>query len=230
MAIMVYHELCCKGLKQKLAAAGAICGKTLKSKSAPEGRFYPHVLCYDNCNSDEWLLQKDRILKSGVVDYAKKRPDGAFGVRRDYTPEEQAELGFYPVEFSKGGNKMSWKCKWIANEDPAFYASQASPDDVVVYTVIYEDGGGGGCYIKNGRKITDKPLVLLDDANQNPQKLLDLTVGALKAAKLEDFAAEVKARASRCKTYSEMCSLVVEYVDFDKLECKEDSDEEYISL
>lgn len=215
MANMVYHELCCKNLKQKLATAGVICGKTLRSKSAPEGRFYPHVLCYENCNPDAWFVQKNRILKSGVVDYAKTNPDGTSGVRRDYTPEEQAELGFYPVEFSKSGNKMTWACRYISNDDPAFYASAALPDDILIFTVIYDDGCDGGCYIKRGKKIADKPLVDPAEANGDTQALLDMAYGALVEAKLEDFATDVKRRSSLCKTYNEMFSMVSDYIDFD---------------
>lgn len=226
MANMVYHELCCKNLKQKLAAAGVICSKTLKSKSAPEGHFYPHVLCYDNCNADAWFIQKNRILKSGVVDYAKKNPDGTSGVRRDYTPEEQSELGFYPVEFSKGGNKMTWACRWVSNDDPAFYASSVLPDDTLIFTEIYEDGCDDGCYIKRGKKVADKPLVDPANADNDMKKLFDMTYRALIEAKLENFATEAKRRSSLCKTYDEILSMVADYVDFDAPPKEEEDDEE----
>ena len=153
MANFVYHELECEGLKEKLINAGVIYEKSLVSRSAPEGRLYPHVLDYYKCNPEEWEKEKAKILENGVIDFAEKNPDGKYGVRRDYTPEEQAQLGFYPVQFSEDGGTMSWLCRWISNEDVSFYASTALPEETMLFTESYEGDFDGGCYLKNGENV-----------------------------------------------------------------------------
>lgn len=214
MANMVYHELYCEGIKQKLIELGVVYEKSLTSRSAPNGRIYPHVLDYNKCNSEEWQKELSKILKDGVVDCAEKNEDGTYGVRRDYTPEEQSELGFYPVNFSEDGNKMSWLCRYISNEDPAFYASSALPDEIMIMTEVYEGEYDGGCYLKAGQKIADKPTAPLVGANGNIFNLIGIASNILKEFDLADQATKMQKRVTACELYEEALRVIADYVDF----------------
>ena len=167
MANFVHHTLSCEGIKQKLIDSGVVYEKTLKSKSAPKGRAYPFVLDYAKCDEVEWAKEIRNILERGVINCAIKGPDGRYGVRRDYTEDEKSELGFYPVKFSEDGNEMTWLCRWIENEDVAFYASKALPEETMILEESYEGTYDGGCYLKNGVNIGEyKPKIREDESDE----------------------------------------------------------------
>ena len=153
MTDFVYHELKCKGIKEKLTNIGVVYSKRLTSKSCPEGEVCPYVLDYSKCNAKEWLKEKLEIIKSGMIDCSIKGPDGRYGVRKECPIEIQEQLGFFPVEFSEDGNVMTWFCRYISNPDVAFYASYAIPEDVMIYTEFYENELDRHYCIQNGNRI-----------------------------------------------------------------------------
>lgn len=218
MANMVYHELYCENLKEKLIEKGVIYEKSLTSRSAPNGRVYPHVLDYGKCNEEEWKKEKADILERGVVDYGKRNEEGKCGVRRDYTPEKQAELGFYPVEFSEDGNKMTWLCRYVSNEDISFYTSSALPDEVMILTEVYEGEFDGGCYLKNGEKIADIPTAPLIGANGNIFNLGGIASNVLREAGLSDQVSKMQKRITSSQSYEEALRVISDYVIFGKVE------------
>ena len=227
MANMVYHEIYCEGIRRKLFGAGVICEKVLTSRTSPQGRFFPYVLDYSKCAPADWAAEKAEILERGVVDCSKRGPDGNYGLRRDYTEEEQSELGYYPVSFDEGGDKMSWLSKWTSNEDVAFYASKALPDETIIFCQEYEGEYDGGCYLKNGEKIIDKPIAPNADNDISVPEALKIASDALKEAGLEAQAKEMEKRvkADFPRTYA--MSIILDYVDCERTEAVE---EEIIQL
>lgn len=220
MANIVYHELYCEGIKQKLMDAGVICEKTLTSKSYPKGKVLPHVLDYSKCNREEWEDEKERILKDGIVDYGKRNEKGECGVRRDYTPEEQSELGYYPVQFSEDGNKMIWFCRYIPNEDISFYASSALPNEVMILHESCEGDYYGGCYLKNGNNFANKPVARLIGAAGNIFNLTGIASRALRESGLCEQAEQMQKRVASCKSYEEAIAVIVDYVETEETEEK----------
>lgn len=156
MANCVYHELICEGIKEKLIRSGVLYEKRLISKGCPEGEIYPYVLDYGKCNPEEWLKEKLEIIKTGVIDCSIKGPDGRYGVRKEYPVEIQEQLGYFPVQFSDDGNTMTWLCRYISNQDVAFYASYALPEEKMEYVESYEGDLDCQCYIQNGKRIEKK--------------------------------------------------------------------------
>lgn len=221
---MVYHELYCEGIKEKIIGGGFVGEKVLKSKSAPKGRLYPFVLDYGKCNPEEWEKEKEKILKDGVVDYGRKSENGEYGARRDYTAEEQAELGFYPVQFSEDGNRMSWLCRWIPNEDISFYTFTALPDEVMILTESYEGSFDFGCYLKNGNNFAELPKVNLIGADGNIFSLTGIASQALRKAGLSEQAERMQKRITNCNSYEEAISVIADYVMFED-EKREDEEE-----
>lgn len=218
MANMVHHEIYCEGIKEKLIEKGVVYEKSLTSRSAPNGKVYPFVLDYGKCNGDEWEKEKEKILKTGVIDCSKKNADGTYGVRRDYTPEEQAELGFYPVSFCKDGNRMTWQCRYVSNEDPSFYTSLALPEEIMILTETYdgdfEGDFDGGYYLKNGKSIADMPIAPLIGANGNIFSLGGIATNALREVGLYDQALKMQKRITKCESYEEALGVISDYVIF----------------
>lgn len=189
MANYESHHLYAQGLRDKLLAVGAI--EELPSSSHAKEIGNTHMLHFAKCNKEEWEKELKRILDHGVIDFAVPKPDGkGYGVRRDYTPEEEAKLRWWPVQFRDDGNEMMWLCRWVANDTPAFYASLALPDQTLIYDQFYEANYDGGCYLRGGKNIAHKPRINDDD----PMQMLNAAVAALKAAKLDEFADELTNR------------------------------------
>ena len=214
MANMVHHEIYCEGIKEKLLEKGVVGEKVLTSRSYPQGKSFPFVLDYGKCNGEEWEKEKASILKEGVRDYGKKNEEGEYGVRRDYTPEEQAELGFYPVNFSEDGNRMTWLCRYVSNEDISFYTSFALSDEILILTESYEGDFDGGCYLKNGKKIADMPVAPLIGANGNIFNLGGIATNVLKEVGLYDQARKMQNRITKCESYEEALGVISDYVIF----------------
>lgn len=218
MANMVYHEIYCEGIKEKLIKKGVVGEKVLTSKCYPEGKSFPFVLDYEKCNEKEWEKEKTSILKEGITDYGKKNEKGEYGVRRDYTEKEEAELGFYPVSFSEDGNRMSWECRYVANKDVSYYASLSLPDEVMILIEAYEGDFDGGCYLKNGTNIANMPVAPLIGANGNIFNLGGIASNVLRAAGLFDQIPKMQKRITQCNSYEEALRVISDYVIFGKTE------------
>ena len=218
MANMEYHEIYLEGIKEKLLEKGVVGEKKLSSKRYPEGKVFPFVLDYGKCNEKEWAKEKTSILEEGVKDYGKKNEDGSYGFRRDYTEKEASELGFYPVFFSEDGNRMSWECRYISNEDPAFYASDALPEEVMIFSMFYEGEYDGGCYLKAGKKITEIPTAPLIGANGNIFNLGGIASDVLREAGLADQVPKMQKRITQCSSYEEALGVISDYVIFGEAE------------
>ena len=186
MANYESHHLYAQGLRNNLLAAGVI--EELPGSSRAKEIGNTHMLHFRKCNAEQWEKELKKTLDHGVIDFGKKKPDGrGYGVRRDYTPEEQAKLEWWPVQFRDDGNEMMWLCQWVANDAPAFYASCAVPHQTMIYDQFYEANYDGGCYLKGGENIAYKPVI----HDGTPEQLLNSAIVALKAAKLDGFIDEM---------------------------------------
>lgn len=180
------HHLYAQGLRDNLLAAGVI--EELPGYSHAKEIGNTHMLHFRKCDAEQWEKELKKTLDHGVIDFSKKKPDGrGYGVRRDYTPEEQAKLEWWPVQFRGDGNEMMWLCRWVANDAPAFYASCAVPDQTMIYDQFYEGDYDGGCYLKGGKNIVCKPVIRGDDLDQ----MLNEAIAALKDANLDGFVDEM---------------------------------------
>lgn len=186
MANYESHHLYAQGLRNNLLAAGVI--EELPGSSRAKEIGNTHMLHFRKCNAKQWEKELKKTLDHGVIDFGKKKPDGrGYGVRRDYTPEEQAKLEWWPVQFRDDGNEMMWLCQWVANDAPAFYASCAVPHQTMIYDQFYEANYDGGCYLKGGENIAYKPVIHGGELDQ----MLNAAIAALKAAQLEGFVDEL---------------------------------------
>ena len=188
---MSYFEAHClygQKLRDKLIAAGVL------EKIQDNSRFKCdniYMLHFARCNAEEWAKDLQKALEHGVIDCSKQKPDGSgYGLRRDYTPEEQAKLGQWPVRFNEDGSEMSWYCKWIPNQDPAYYASWALPNEKLIFQQHFEVQFDGGGYLKNGTKFVDIPGI----QDGSVKEILQAAVNALTEAGLNDFADEMLRR------------------------------------
>lgn len=189
MANYESHYLYGQRLKANLLAAGVLEEIPFDSEAGKVGN--THILHFAKCNAEEWALDLEKILDHGVVDCSKKKPDGnGYGVRRDYTPEEKDKLEWWPVQFNDDGSEMAWVCKWIPNADPAYYASWAVPNQILIHEQFYEGTYDGGIYLQNGQQIAIKPKI----PDGKPRQLLRAAKAALKELGLDDFIGEMVRR------------------------------------
>lgn len=221
MANYESHHLFGLNIKEALIEGGYVGPKTLTSKAHPKGVAFEFVLDYAKCNPDEWKKQLAAILERGVVDFGKQNPDGSRGVRRDYTPEEQAELGFYPVRFNDDGTEMIWSAAWRSNDDPAYYASCALKNTVLILDKFYEAEYDGGGYLKSGTFIGPKPEFSFEDFDGEIDILVDSACEALEAMGLAGVAHELRVRLSHDEDNSEKFATLLTYIN-DKYDEPED--------
>ncbi len=212
MSNMESHWLYAQELLPNLLATGAL-------TELPDGHRakrcgYTHRLDYAKCDKDLWEEQLQQTLEKGVLDFSKQKPDGHYGVRRDYTPEEIADLGWYPVRFGEPFEAY-WECKWRSNDDPAIYISRALPNQNMILTAYFEDSYDYGFYIRNGEVSMDKPRI---PCVFTPEAALENAVAALKANGLEGFVDEMLNRYhsvyGATPNQQRMC-VILDYVDFE---------------
>ena len=225
MADYEYHTLYAQGLMEKLMNAGVI-------EPLPE-KYHRRTSCryrimYAKCDAADWEEQRKGILEDGVTDCSKRDENGK-PVRRDFTPEEREELGWYPVHFYSP-NEMNWKSKWDMDDNPGYYASRALPTQSMIMTLYYESSFDGGWYMKNGKKFADMPSI---STTVNPKDALESAINALKAAKLDGFANEMISRfMSIANTENgrsieqQQFSVVLDYVYFKNPDEPDDYNEE----
>ena len=146
MANMAYSFLECKGLVEKLK--DVVGPATLHSKWHPEGIRYEHVLDYSKCCPEEWEKQKAKILEVGVLNFADN-------TRRDYTKEEEAELSLWPL-YVEDENCVSWQCRYVENDDPAFYISAYLPTEKLHLHIAYEGFDESETWIVNGKVFKEE--------------------------------------------------------------------------
>lgn len=185
MANYESHYLYATELQQNLMNAGVI--EPLPEEYRKRSGGCTHRIMYAKCDAADWEEQLQKILEHGVIDCSKKKEDGSYGVRRDYTSEEQKELGWYPVWF-KTPDKMVWFSKWTMDDNPGYYASRAVPTQNMIMHLYYEADFDGGWYMKNGKKFADLPTI---PTTVNPKEALESAINALKAANLEGFVNEM---------------------------------------
>ena len=215
MTDIVYHELYCEEIKRKLIGAGVIHEKPLTSKSEPNSNIYLYVLDYERCNSEKWDEDKAMLLEDGVVKFGiitNEEKSCIFSARRDYTPDEQAELGLYPVNFSDDGNKMTWMSGSFPNESVSVYASSALPNEVMILSESDDRDYSFGFYLKNGHILAHKPTTKLIGINGNIHKLTGVVSQALQKVNLFEQAKQMQKRVASCKSYEEALSVISEYV------------------
>lgn len=133
MSVTVAHLLQAKGLKQMLLDAGVVGPVSLGGKT------YDNVLDMSKCCAELWEQEKPKHIEYGVLDFSKRDPEMGFpGLRRDLTPEEIAELPYWPIEFRNNDEAM-WLCCWREKASPAFYISKRFPEVEFQYSAGYED-------------------------------------------------------------------------------------------
>lgn len=225
MANYVSHHLYGANIKEALIEGGFVKPMTLHSKRHPEGLAFSHVLDYAKCNPEEFAKQKKSILEYGIVNFAEKNPDGTNGVRRDYTPEEAAEIGFYPVQFNDDGTEMIWSAAWRSNDDPAYYASCALENAVLILDRFYEAEYDGGGYLKNGEFIGPKPEFSFEDFDGEIDILVDSACETLEAMGLAGVAHELRVRIMHDEDNSEKFATLLTYIN-DKYDEPEDCPDE----
>lgn len=215
MANYESHHLYAQELQQNLLNAGVL--EKLPEEYQKRSGGCTHRIIYAKCDATDWEEQRQKILEHGVIDCSKKNEDGSYGVRRDYTPEEQKELGWYPVWFTNP-NEMTWISKWIMDDNPGYYASRALPAQSMTMHLYYEATFDGGWYMKNGKKFADMPFIY---ATMSPKDALDSAIDALKAANLDGFVDEMvnrfmsidKAENGRSIEHQQF-GVVMDYVHF----------------
>lgn len=150
MSVQTMGKVECQGLRDKLISGGFVHPFTFENLDGSRAKDWDTVLDYEKCNSDAWKEQKARILKTGVRSYK----DGEW-VRRDY-PEKYAneQLGKYQLGFSADGNEAYWFSSYNYDDDPAYYISEALPDEVLKFTREYEGRFDSSYYVKNGNYVT----------------------------------------------------------------------------
>ena len=134
-------------LKNMLIDAGVIGLKTLHPRPMYE-EHYECVIDMSKCHKEKWAEIERHYIEAGCIDFSKKNADGHYGVRRDLTEQEIAELPFWPVWFTND-DEMNWCCT-LYNEKPALFASLLFPDITFEYLVFFQDEWDGGYDVKNG--------------------------------------------------------------------------------
>jgi hypothetical protein len=213
MANYESHHLYAQGLLENLMNAGVIEPLPEKYHHRTNCR---HRIMYAKCDAADWEEQRKGILADGVTDCSKRDENGK-PVRRDFTPEEQEELGWYPVHFSSP-NEMVWISRWAMDDNPGYYASRALPTQNMIMHLYYEATFDGGWYMKNGKKFADMPSI---PDTCNPKQALEFAIDALKAAKLDGYVDEMvnrfmhidKAEDGRSIEQQQFC-VVLDYVYF----------------
>lgn len=218
MANYETHYLYAQGLKENLIAAGVIEELPHDSRACEIGN--THRIFFAKCSKEEWAKELAQILERGVIDCSKKNADGTYGVRRDYTPEEQEKLGWWPVQFSEDGNEMTWICKWVANDCAGYYASLALPNQTVIYTQFYEATYDGGGYLKGGKLLTKLPGIDVEGM-EDTKDMLHAAIDALRANNLNGFADEMINRyysvvedKGHMTVRSQQLGIILDYVYF----------------
>lgn len=226
MANYETHHLYAQELQQNLMEAGVL--EDLPEEYRKRSGGCTHRIMYEKCDATDWEKQRQAILEHGVVDCSKKNADGSYGVRRDYTPEEQKELGWYPVYFINP-DEMVWSSKWVVDDNPGYYASRAIPTQNMIMHLYYEATFDGGWYMKNGKQFADMPFI---NPTINPKHALEAAIDALKAANLDEYVNEManrfmhidKAEDGR-SIEQQQFAVVLDYVSFKK---SDEPDEEYL--
>lgn len=185
MANYESHHLYAQELQQNLMDAGVL--EELPEEYRERSGGCTHRIMYAKCDAIDWEKQRQSILEHGVIDCSKKNADGSYGVRRDYTPEEQKELGWYPVRFISP-DEMVWISKWVVDDNPGYYASRALPTQNMIMHLYYEASFDGGWYMKNGKQFADMPFI---DSTMSPKEALEAAIDALKNANLHGFVDEM---------------------------------------
>ena len=213
MADYEFHNLYAQDLLENLMNAGVIEPLPEKYHHRTNCR---HRIMYAKCDAADWEEQRKGILADGVTDCSKRDENGK-PVRRDFTPEEQEELGWYPVHFYSP-NEMHWKSKWNMDDNPGYYASRALPTQNMIMHLYYEATFDGGWYMKNGKKFADMPSI---PDTCNPKQALEFAIDALKAANLNGFVDEMVNRfmmidkaADGRSIEQQQFSVVLDYVRF----------------
>ena len=212
-------------LQQNLLNAGVL--EELPEEYRKRSGGCTHRILYAKCDANDWAEQLVKILEHGVIDCSKIGPDGKHGVRRDYTPEEQKELGWYPVWFDSP-NEMVWLSKWVSDDNPGYYASRALPTQNMILHFYYEASYDGGGYLKNGKCFAKIPEI---PCTNNPKEALESAIDALKASNLNGFVDEMvnrfmsitKAEEGKSVDRQQFC-IVLDYVSFKNTE-EPESDE-----
>lgn len=213
MADYEYHMLYAQGLMENLMNAGVIEPLPEKYHRRTNCR---HRIMYAKCDAADWEEQRIGILADGVTDCSKHDENGK-PVRRDLTPEEQEELGWYPVHFYSP-NEMNWESKWVMDDNPGYYASRVLPEQSMIMSLYFEATFDGGWYMKNGKKFADMPSI---PTTMNPKEALEAAITALKEANLDGFVDEMvnrftditEAKDGRSVEQLQFC-VVLDYVSF----------------
>ncbi len=223
MANYESHHIYAQELQQNLLNAGVL--ESLPEEYIRRSGGCTHRIMYAKCDAADWEEQLQKILERGVIDCSKKNEDGSYGVRRDYTPEEQKELGWYPVWF-ENPNEMVWLSKWTMDDNPGYYASRAVPKQSMIMHLYYEATFDGGWYMRNGKKFADMPCI---PCTVNPKEALEFAIDALKAANLNGYVDEMvnrfmsidRAEEGKSIERQQFC-VVLDYVYFKNPEEPED--------
>lgn len=193
MASYETHFLYAKGLQSKLLSADVLVELPEDCLDVPCG--YTHRIFYDKCDPAEWQARQQ---------YASSNSND----RRNWDP----------VEFISP-DEMTWESRWMNNDLPAYYASRALPELVVIFTRYFDGAYDGGGYTKNGETFVFMPRI----PNCNDAKVaLVAAVEALKVANLESFAEEMVARYNAITEATEDASIerqrfwtILDYVRFE---------------
>jgi len=152
MAEIVQHKLKAKNIAALLRESGAITERILHGNRNRE----VHVTALDVkiCCEEEWQKEEEYLIAKGVLDFAKKTPDGQSGVRRDLTVTEVEELKYWPIGFDDEDTVL-WVCCWTYNDAPAFYVSKLFPNIRFAYSVYYGRGHEEQFVVENGSFIAN---------------------------------------------------------------------------
>ena len=151
MANVVQHCLKAENLKNLLQNAGVVSEQTLHGRRNREVQRL--VLNMKMCCEDEWKKDEASAIAYGVLDFSQKSEDGHWGVRRDLTETEIAELPYWPIAFISD-DSIVWECCWKANDDPAFFISKLFPNLKFSFERFYEGRPDGAFNVVNGEFTT----------------------------------------------------------------------------
>ena len=156
MADIEIHYLRCRGLKKLLIDAGMVSPRILTCQSSPNGAEFPNVLDFGKCNPAAWEKRKKEILAAGTLETFYSEEKQCFDAFwRKYTPDEEAQMGLYPVIFNEKGDEMQWISRWRENFEPAFYVSTAFPRKKMSLTQYFEGQFDGRYLIRNGKPVKE---------------------------------------------------------------------------
>ena len=192
MASYETHFLYAKDLQSKLLSAGVL-EELPEDCDVPCG--YTHRIFYDRCDPAEWQARQQ---------YASSNSND----RRNWDP----------VEFISP-DEMAWESRWGNNDLPAYYASRALPELVVIFSRYFDGSYDGGGYTKNGETFAFMPSI--PNCNHALAALIAAVV-MLKVAKLESFAEEMVDRYNAITEATEdasiedqRCGVILDYVRFE---------------